>query len=131
MTGDVMVATLAQMHSSRKYRKLLMMVEACFSGGVMQSCEGVPGVLAVTAANGEETSKADVFNGELKIWMSNRFTSTFTEQITQNPAISMRDLYYRLFINTVGSHVMVYNAANYGNLYNANMAEFIQYKDNH
>ncbi len=37
----------------------------------------------------------------------------------------MRDLYNRLFINTVGSHVMVYNAENYGNLYNSTMDEFI------
>ena len=41
----------------------------------------------------------------------------------------MRDLYYRLFINTVGSHVMVYNAENYGNLYLANMSEFINFKN--
>ena len=37
-------------------------------------------------------------------------------------------LYYRLFINTVGSHVMVYNAENYGNLYSADMSEFINFK---
>ena len=81
--------------------------------------------LFVTAANGDETSKADVFNSEMKVWMSNRFTSTFIEQITDNKEVAMRDLYYRLFINTVGSHVMVYNAENYGNLYSANMSEFI------
>ena len=106
-----------------------MMVEACFSGGVMKQCEGIPGMLFVTAANGDETSKADVFNGEMKVWMSNRFTSTFIEQITDNKEVAMRDLYYRLFINTVGSHVMVYNAENYGNLYSANMSEFINFKN--
>lgn len=62
--------------------------------------------------------------------MSNRFTSTFIEQITDNKEVAMRDLYYRLFINTVGSHVMVYNAENYGNLYSANMSEFINFKNN-
>jgi hypothetical protein len=58
--------------------------------------------------------------------MSNRFTSTFIEQVTANTSIAMRDLYYRLFINTIGSHVMVYNAANYGNLYTATMEEFLK-----
>jgi len=43
--------------------------------------------------------------------------------------VAMRDLYYRLFINTVGSHVMVYNAENYGNLYSADMSEFINFKN--
>ncbi len=130
MTGDVLAASLSRMYAEGRYRKLLMMVEACFSGGVMESCEGIPRVLAITAADGEETSKADVFNADLNVWMSNRFTSTFIGQITENPAVSMRDLYYRLFINTVGSHVMVYNALNYGNLYKADMAEFIRYKHN-
>ena len=119
---------MREMNQKRCYRKLLMMVEACFSGGVMKQCEGVPGMLFITAANEEETSKADVFNSQMKVWMSNRFTSTFIEQITENSAISIRDLYNRLFINTVGSHVMVYNAANYGSLYTSDMSEFINFR---
>lgn len=128
MTGDALRPVFEEMSRRRCYRKLLMMVEACFSGGVLEQCEGVPGMLFITAANGDETSKADVFNSEMKIWMSNRFTSTFIEQITADKSIGMRDLYYRLFINTVGSHVMVYNAHNYGNLYTADMSEFINFK---
>ena len=126
--GDQLDETFCRMREKRSYRKLLMMVEACFSGGVMEQCRNIPGMLFVTAANGDETSKADVFNGEMKVWMSNRFTSTFIEQITENKNIALRDLYYRLFINTVGSHVMVYNAENYGNLYSADMSEFINFK---
>ncbi len=59
--------------------------------------------------------------------ISNKLHSfrNFILQITDNKEVAMRDLYYRLFINTVGSHVMVYNAENYGNLYSANMSEFI------
>ena len=129
MTGDDLSTVFKDMNLKRRYRKLLMMVEACFSGGVMEQCEGIPGMLFITAANGDETSKADVFNGEMKVWMSNRFTSTFIEQITDNKDVAMRDLYYRLFINTVGSHVMVYNAENYGNLYSVNMSEFINFKN--
>ena len=126
--GDQLDETFRRMREKESYRKFLMMVEACFSGGVMEQCRNIPGMLFVTAANGDETSKADVFNGEMKVWMSNRFTSTFIEQITENKNIALRDLYYRLFINTVGSHVMVYNAENYGNLYSADMSEFINFK---
>lgn len=126
MTADVLRDALSRMSREGKYRKLLMMVEACYSGGVMEGCTGIPGMLFITAANGEETSKADIFSGELKVWMSNRFTSSFIEQISENPAVSMRDLYYRLFINTVGSHVMVYNADCYGSLYSSSMEEFIR-----
>ena len=122
--GSELSTTLRDM----SYRKLLMMIEACYSGGVAGVCEGIPGALFITAANGEETSKADVFNGDMKVWMSNRFTSTFIQQIAENSSISMRDLYYRLFMNTLGSHVMVYNAGNYGNLYSSSMSEFINFK---
>ena len=124
VAGSELSATLRDM----TYRKLLMMIEACYSGGVAGVCEGIPGALFITAANGEETSKADVFNGDMKVWMSNRFTSTFIQQIAENSSISMRDLYYRLFMNTLGSHVMVYNAGNYGNLYSSSMSEFINFK---
>lgn len=125
--GEKLSASFKTMNKSRKYRKLLMMVEACFSGGVMEKCQSIPGMLFITAANSLETSKADVFNSDMKIWMSNRFTSTFIEQIAADKAIAMRDLYYRLFINTVGSHVMVYNSDNFGNLYSSTMSEFINY----
>lgn len=124
-TGDRLAASFSEMREKRRYRKLLMMVEACYSGGVMGQCEGIPGMLYITAAGADETSKADVFSSRLKAWMSNRFTSTFIEQIGENRGVAMRDLYYRLFINTVGSHVMVYNAGSYGNLYSSDMAEFI------
>lgn len=128
LSGSNISAALRQMAEEKRYRKLLMMVEACFSGGVLEQCVGIPGMLFITAANGDETSKADIFNEQLKVWMSNRFTSIFIEQITADRNIAMRDLYYRLFINTVGSHVMVYNDDNYGNLYQASMSEFINFK---
>lgn len=69
-----------------------------FSGGVMEQCRNIPGMLFVTAANGDETSKADVFNGEMKVWMSNRFTSTFIEQITET-----RTLPYATYITDCSS----------------------------
>lgn len=128
LTGSNLSAALHIMAEEKRCRKLLMMVESCFSGGVLEQCVGIPGMLYITAANGDETSKADIFNEQLKVWMSNRFSSTFIEQISEDRNIALRDLYYRLFINTVGSHVMVYNDDNYGNLYKASMTEFINFK---
>lgn len=125
VTGEQLHTALTQLYDRNGYRKLAMFVETCFSGSVLEKCTGLPGMIFYTAANPDETSKADVFNSDLGIWMSNRFTSTLLENLTNKSVISMRDLYNRLFINTVGSHVMVYNAENYGNLYNSSMEEFI------
>lgn len=126
LTGDTLASAFSRMREAGSYRKVLMMVEACYSGGVMERCVGIPGMLFVTAANADETSKADVFNDRLRVWMSNRFTSTFIDRITADRTISMWELYYRLFINTVGSHVTVYNDGHFGNLHTMSVSEFIE-----
>lgn len=127
VTPEMMQDALSQLHAKKGYRKLAAFVETCYSGSVFEGCTGFPGMIFYTAANPNETSKADVFNTDLGVWMSNRFTSTLIENLSNKSVISMRDLYNRLFINTVGSHVMVYNAENYGNLYNSSMDEFINF----
>ena len=108
------------------HRKLLMAVEACYSGGLGEACEGLPGCLFVTAANPYETSHADVWSEEVGVFLSNGFTRGFQEAIGTNPAISLRDLYYTLAAHTSGSHVKVYNVPNYGNVYSNSMAEYLQ-----
>ncbi len=117
--------TFSEMAENGRYRKLLCLVETCYSGSVAKACEGIPGALFLTAAAENETSKADIFNEDLGVWMTNRFTSTLQEQIIEKPSVSLRDLYYRLFINTVGSHVMLYNAENYGNPYQEGFGEYL------
>ena len=107
------------------HRKLLFAVEACYSGGMGQYCEGLPGCLFITAANPYETSHADVWSNEVGVYLSNGFTRGFQEAIESNPAISLRDLYYTVARNTSGSHVKVYNAHFYGSVYNNTMAEFL------
>ena len=110
------------------HRKLLMAVEACYSGGLGEACEGLPGCLFVTAANPYETSHADVWSEEVGVYLSNGFTRGFQDAVGSNPAISLRDLYYTLAAHTSGSHVKVYNVPNYGNVYSSSMAEYLYRK---
>ena len=72
--------------------------------------------MAITAADERETSKADIYSPTLKAWMTNRFSSTLTEAISANSAVTIKDLYYRLTTNTIGSHPRLYNQAHFGNL---------------
>lgn len=108
----------------KKYRKMLWLVETCYAGSVAKGAEGYPGVLLITASNENESSKADMYNSELSVFMSNRFTATLEDELTQDATLSLRDLYYKLFRNTVGSHVTVYNQHNFDNLFNCTMEEF-------
>jgi len=124
-TRELAEGTFSAMYEKKCYRKVLCMVETCYSGSVFTAIEGLPGMLAFTAANANESSKADVYNCDLDVWMSNRFTMTFQDCVAKNPRISLRDLYYKLFVNTVGSHVVLFNANNYGNIYKNDIGEFL------
>lgn len=108
------------------HRKILFAVETCYGGGLGETCVGIPGILFITAANPYETSHAASWNEELGVYLSNGFTRGFQETISNNPNITIRDLYYSLARQTVGSHVMVYNAENYGNMYTNTMREFLE-----
>ena len=115
---------IADLIQSMTYRKMLWSMDACYSGSIGEACEGIPGVLFITAANAVETSKADMRDPDMGIWLSNGFTRGFQETVDANPGIILRDLYYELARNTVGSHATVYNVENYGNMYKESMNEY-------
>ena len=116
------------MFSDMQFRKMFAIIETCYSGGVAQGCTGIPGLLMMTAANPHETSKADAFDNELQVYLSNTFTSSILAQFGRNPMCSIYDLYLHAFDKTQGSHVMVYNAEHYGNLYFNGISEYLSPK---
>ena len=114
--------------SEMQFRKLFAIVETCYSGAVAQGCTGIPGLLLMTAANPYEPSKADAFDDELQVYLSNTFTSSVLSHLAAKPASSIYDLYLHAFDKTQGSHVMMYNAENYGNLYLNGISEYLSPK---
>lgn len=104
----------------------MVVMDACYSGGIAEGCTGIPGVLFLTAANAYEPSKADLKDPEMGIWLSNGFTRVFQETIDTNPSVSIRDLYYTVARGTTGSHATVYNHENYGNLFTDSMKEYLR-----
>ena len=113
------------MFGKMQFRKMFAIVETCYSGGVAQGCTGIPGLLMMTAANPYEPSKADAFDDELQVYLSNTFTSSILSQFERQPQCTVRDLYLHAFDKTQGSHVMVYNAEHYGNLYLNGIGEYV------
>ena len=123
-TEDLNADFARGMFSDMQFRKMFAIIETCYSGGVAQGCTGIPGLLMMTAANPYETSKADAFDGELQVYLSNTFTSSILSQLETNPNSVIYDLYLHAFDKTNGSHVMVYNPDYYGNLYLNDMSEY-------
>ena len=119
ITGKFMSELFDEMYSARKYRKLLGIIEACYSGGVAAECVGVPSLLLMTAANDKETSKAELYDPLWKTYLTNGFSSAVLQALSGNDALSLsiRDLYTETFSKTMGSHVTLYNIENFGNMY--------------
>lgn len=126
MTASLLRQTIEQMN----YRKILTIVEPCYSEGVIQPLQGLTGVLAMSGASGDEQSWAENWNavlGRYGTWMYDRFTRNVVNYLTANPTASYRDFYLYCMQNTIGSHVKLVNAEFFGNLYSTTPEEFVVY----
>ena len=108
------------------HRKMLFAIEACYSGGLGQYCQGLPGTVFITASTPYEASHADGWSETIGVYLTNGFTQGFQKAINSDPAISLRDLYYSLATSISGSHVKIYNASLYGSVYNNSMSEVLK-----
>ena len=116
---------VTRMNDANMYRRMFFCIETCFSGLWGEALVGLPDVLVLTAANGIESSKADVHDSYLGVFLSNAFSRTFRRKIIEDPNITIRDLYSNLARTTNGSHVSIYNERNYGSVFTNTMGEFM------
>ena len=126
LTAQLLHEAVTTMQRNKGYRKLFIVAEPCYAECVVTDLDGIPGVLAMTGANEQEQSWADNWNPNGSFWMSDRFTQNFVTAVTENPAITYRDLYLYCAQHTLGSHARVVNAAHFGNLYHTGPAEFVR-----
>ncbi len=120
---------VTQMNEQDMYRRMMFAIETCYSGKWGDALTGLPDVLVLTAASPYETSKADVHDRDLGIYLSNAFARTFRQVINLNPTVSIYDLYRELARTTTGSHVSVYNQQNYGSVYEETVGEYLAKKE--
>ena len=128
-TGERMRGILKELNDRDGYRRCMLAIETCFSGLIGEAIVGLPDVVAITAANTVEPSKADVHNPVLGVFLSNAFTRTFRITINNNPNVTLRDLFYHLARTTTGSHVTLYNDNNYGSVYTLNTGDYFPEQD--
>lgn len=126
ITGDFMSQLFKDMYSAGKYRNIFAMIETCYAGSVAKACEGIPGLLLMTAANDKETSKAEGYSSEMGTYLTNSFTDAVLNVISKSYP-SLASLYHETFRSTMGSHVMLYNVENFGNVYSHFITEFMMY----
>lgn len=125
MNGNYVRGIFQEMHNLQRYRNILCVMETCYSGSVAKKCEGIPGILFMTAANEYESSKAIYFDNNRNTYLSNSFTTSFIRAIDDDDNMSIRDFYYETYNMTMGSHVSLYNVENFDNLYTSNIYDFL------
>ena len=126
-TSEMLSATVRQMSDRQRFRQMLICAEPCHSSSVVRSIESIPGVLGIASAYDTESSFADVYNAQMGIWMSDRFSNNLIHKMSGIDAYisyTYQELYQHLWQNTIGSHVKVFNADCFGNLYKMNCSDF-------
>ncbi len=116
---------LNEMFSARRYRKMLLLLEPCYSRNMAVQAEGIPGVLSIASAGASESSFADFHSYELNLWMSDRFSNNLVTTLSANPGQTYKELYEYLYTHTLGSHVYVENSYLFGNLCKTSPEEFL------
>lgn len=127
ISPDTISKFLATLAERDCFRKALFIMETCYSGQVGESCkiQNIPRLLCITAANENEVSKASRYNTPGQIWLSNSFTDALLKQFQTEKEMSIYELYGNIYNLTLGSHVSVYNAKNFGNLRTSPINEFL------
>ncbi len=122
--SDVMLrGALETMNSEKRYRKMLMLFEPCYSETMINQAIDIPGILSFSSASKNESSFADYYCEDIG-WMSDRFSNNIVREMSINPTLTFYELYTYLIKNTLGSHVHVANASMFGNLYLVSPQEF-------
>jgi len=109
---DEFAGMIEKMKDNKKFGKMLIIIESCFSGSLADRVT-TPGVLLMTAAGKNETSKSAIYDSELSSWISDEFTSKLTSIIRESGDLgSVRDLYAKIYPAVRSSHPGIYNLNN-------------------
>lgn len=121
---DIDYNQMAEILKDTPHRKMMFVLETCYSGGMGEQGEGIPGIIYLTASSPYESSRAITKDDNLGVYLTNSFTQGFLEIIDNNPDTSLRNVFLELASKISGSHVHLYNLQHYGSIYTEFMSEF-------
>ncbi len=136
--------TLCTMQDEKRYRRVLVAIEACYSGafgsvfngGLLLGCNGdgvtpgdpLLGVMLMTAANTVESSYAAQYDKTLKAWVADQFADRLAMTLFEGGGTSVPayDLFKSIASTVSGAHVSLYNEGAYGNATQDTFAEIFK-----
>lgn len=117
--------TLQTMFTGQRYRRLLMVVEAC-EAGVLGAHLDATGAVLLTGANPTESSFGANYDPSQGAWLADGFAYEYFLRATSASDITLDALYSELYFAVPGSHVSVYNSHGFGPMANVSLGEFIK-----
>lgn len=110
-----LTTTLKSMFSKNQYKKMVVYIEACYSGTMFDKV--LPkdhNIFAVTAANTHESSYAAFYDSKRRAYLADEFSANWMKDTeTHNPSLeSLYDQFMNVKRATHNSHVMVYGDVN-------------------
>lgn len=131
-------ARLCDLRAQERARRVLVVIEACYSGVFGQASTGglewgcgfdpgtqpLEGVALLTAASAVEVSYAGAYDNDVPAWVNDAFSNQLALEIDLGLDRSLADVYTDAYRSTAGSHPGVFNAAHAGPLTGIAIGEF-------
>ena len=112
ITPEEFSSIVDKMKTNKKFGKMLIVLESCFSGALADQVT-TPGVLLMTASGKNETSKSTTYDSALSLWISDEFTNQLSMVINQSDEqLSIGKLYEKIYGAVRSSHPGIYNYNN-------------------
>lgn len=95
---------IEDMARKKKFGRMLIILESCYSEATARYVN-TPGVVVMSAASFNETSKSVIYDGELDVWLSDEFTAQLIESLRNaDQSTSLRSLYQEVYHDVRSSH---------------------------
>jgi len=127
VSPSLFAKTIANMHKQHQFRRMLIAVDTCHSGVLGPALEvlAIPDVILLTAAADSETSFSANYSSEVKTWTADQFSYGLVKLVAQKSPVSIDALYAHLYENVAGSHVQIFNDAEFGDATKIMLDEFV------
>ncbi|MEN6341373.1 MAG: C13 family peptidase [Methanospirillum sp.] len=124
LTAERLAETLDRMYAKGQFRQMFIAVEAC-CGESMALGIDTPGVVLLTSAARNESSRGYEYDSEIGAWLSDDFSAHLLSVVSADPSLSIEDVYTTVYGKVTGSHVRLANYDRFGNISTTLIGEFL------
>lgn len=116
LTAKAFSDYIKKMQEEKKFKRLFIVIESCYSGSVGKLLNGMKNVICITAASESQSSYSFGYDFDIKTFRTNEFTHNFFTYILSHPEATIKETYEYTKIYTYGSDVQLFGDLSLQNL---------------